>query len=233
MYAFAADVLRRSEETAQLLSDLKASRGDALDIAVHRDLTVAFLPQRLARHASTNPKSRVVTRIGTLEDVQALIESEAVQLGLLLGDGPLVGLQSTKVGAEPLVVVASPAHPLARRLRVGAEELSRAAFVTALRQSRYFRLIDRALRSAGVKGYSIGLELQEAAAVKQAVRHGSGLACLPRSTVLDEIASGALVALQFEASLGALEIRCAYAAAPGPAARRFISDLRAVQSESS
>jgi DNA-binding transcriptional LysR family regulator len=84
------------------------------------------------------------------------------------------------------------------------------ALVTGLRQSRYAKMIDSALGSIGVNNYDVVMELQESSAVKEMVRHGAGIACLPRCTVLGEIAAGSLVALPLSIPLGALDLHCAY-----------------------
>jgi DNA-binding transcriptional LysR family regulator len=120
----------------------------------------------------------------------------------------------------------SPQHSLARRIRVSPEELSPHPFITALRGSRYFDLADAALRGIGLARYDIAMELQESAAVKEMVRHGAGIACLPACTVRAEIAAGALVALKLDADLPALEIRYGYLSTLSDAAKRFVAAIK-------
>ncbi len=226
VYALATDVVRRSEQTAQLLAGLRTSQSREIVIAAHRDLATSFLPPRLSQFSRSNPRSRVVTRIGTIEDVLALVESGTVQLGVLLSNGPLRAVHSEIVGREPLELVVASSHPLARRRSIDAVALAPYPFVTGLGSSRYFRIVDRALRSIGMKSYEVSLELQESAAVKEAVRHSRSIACLPRCTVKEEIASGTLVALKLERAFEPLQIRCVYASEPGSAALRLVKVLR-------
>jgi DNA-binding transcriptional LysR family regulator len=226
VYELAIDVIRRSEETAQQLASLEATLAREVVIGAHRDLAISFLPQRLARFRRSRPKSRIVTRIGTIEDVLALVESGAAQLGVLLARGPIRGLGSQVVGHEPLDLVVGRSHPLARRAGLAPADLAAFAFVTGLRNSRYFQIVHRALRSIGMTDYDVALELQEAVAVKEAVRHGQSIACLPRCTFRDEIEAGTLVALRLMKPLAPIEIRCVHGAPPGPVARRLITTLR-------
>jgi DNA-binding transcriptional LysR family regulator len=226
VYDLAVEVVRRGEETAQRLAGLKASQARELVIAAHRDLAIAFLPQRLARFARAHPRARVASRIGTIEDVIALVQSGSVQLGVLLASGPVRGLVSEIVGHEPLDLVVGRTHPLARRAALTPMDLAGFAFVTGLRSSRYFQMVHRALRLGGITGYDVALELQEAASVKEALRHGQSIACLPRCTVSEEIASGALAALRLEKPLAPLQVRCISSAPPAAMARRLIATLR-------
>lgn len=226
VYTMAVDVIRLSEEAYMRLANLKAQQTREIIIAAHRDLAVSFLPPYLSRFSRKHPRSRIVTRIGTIEDVLALVESGTVQLGLLLSSGPVQGLQSEIVGREPLHLVVSKNHPLARIKGIAASDLRKQSFVTGLRDSRYFQMVDRALRSIGMVDYEVALELQESASVREAVRHGPYIACLPGCTSEAEIKTGDLVALDLAKPLTPLQIRCVYGAEPGPVAQRMISVLR-------
>src|SRR5262245_26850709 len=48
VYAFAVDVLRKSQETTNALAGLRKGEAEAIAIAVHRDIATQFLPERLA-----------------------------------------------------------------------------------------------------------------------------------------------------------------------------------------
>lgn len=225
VYQLACDVVRLSEAAGQRLANLRASP-QAVTLAAHRDLAVSFLPQRLNRFAAKHKRSRLVTRIGTIEDVLALVESGAVQLGVLLSSGPVPGFKSDVVGHEPMHLVVGKTHPLARRERVAGRDFRNAAFVTGLRNSRYFGIVEHALQSIGLSDYQVAMELQESLAVKEVVRQGQTVACLPRCAMVEELASGALVILPLEAELAPLDIRCVYKAAPGALERQVIAALR-------
>lgn len=227
LYSFAVDLLRKSEETAHVLDDIRKIDAHQLAIAVHRDLMSAGYSAWLATFAKKHPKARVVTRIGTIEDVIALVREREVSLGLFLAAGPVDGIRSDVLSHEPLLLVVSPQHPLARRVRVSADELSSNPFVTALRGSQYFELANAALRGIGLAHYDVAMELQESAAVKEMVLHGAGIACLPACTVRAEIAAGSLVALKLDAKLPTLQIRYGYSSALSDSARRFVAAIKA------
>ena len=226
IYDMAVGVVRLSDEASARLAELKTKQTRQVVIAVHRDLAVSYLPPYLSRFSKRYPRSRIVTRIGTIEEVQALVESGKAQLGILLSSGPLQGVQSEIVGREPLSLVVGKTHPLARARGIAAADLRKQAFVTGLRESRSFQFVDRALRSIGVETFEVALELQESASIREAVRHGPYIACLPASASQAELADGALVALDLAKPLAPLQIRCLYGAEPGPVAQRLIEVLR-------
>lgn len=226
VYTMAGEIIRLSAEAAARLAGLKAEQTKEIVLAAHRDLATSLLPAYLAKFSKKHPRSRVVTRIGTIEEVLGLVETGAVQLGLLLSSGPVQGLQSEIVGREPLLLVANTAHPLAPVKGITPSALRQYAFATGLRQSRYFHMAERALCSIGVEYFEIALELQEPASVREAVRHGNYIACLPQCTCAEDLRTGALIALDLAKPLPSLQIRFIYGADPGAAAQRMINILR-------
>lgn len=225
VYDLAVDVVRHSEEASVRLATLKSKRAREVAIAVHRDLAMSVLPERLAAFSRRNSRVRVVTRIGTIEDVLALVRDGAAEVGLVLCQGPVAGLVSEVVGRAPLALVAAPKHPLAEVRGVGADRLSTFPFVTGLRQSSYFAMMERALTGIGIEQLDIAMELQETSAVKEIVRRGRALACVPRCAVKEDLSSGALVELTPRKPLPALEIRCVHGNALSDVGRRLVAAL--------
>ena len=164
VYAFAVDVLRKSEETSHALAGMRKGEAREIAIAVHRDVATHVLPARLARFAERHPKIRVVTRIGTIEEVIALVRTGNARLGLFLAAGPISGIRSDAIGSEPLALIVSSEHPLAARAAVSPADIGRHPFITGLRGSRYFELVRAALARIGVDRTEIAMELQESSA---------------------------------------------------------------------
>src|SRR5262245_57318155 len=183
VYAFAVDVLQKSAETSQALASMRKAAAQEIVIGAQRDIATQFLPERLASFARKHPGVRMVTRIGTIEEMIELVRSQAVRLGLPLASGPSGGIRSYVLAHEPLTLVVSLQHPLAARTNISPADVARYPFVMGLRGSRYVELVRAALKSIGIEGFEVAMELQESAAVKEMVRHGAGVACLPRGTI--------------------------------------------------
>jgi DNA-binding transcriptional LysR family regulator len=156
-----------------------------------------------------------------------LIREREVAVGFFLSSGPVEGIRSEVLAHEPRLLVVSPQHPLATRTRVSSEEIARYPFVTGLRGSRFFELTDAALRQIGIAAYEVAMELQDAMAVKEMVRHGAGIACVPARTVREEVAAGLLVPLALATDVPALEIRYGHLAPLDGVARQFVAAIGA------
>ena len=226
VYAFAVEILQKSAETTQALASMRKAEAQEIVIGVHRDIATQFLPERLAAFARKHPGVRVVTRIGTIDEVIELIRSQAIHLGLFLASGSVSGIRSEVLAHEPLTLVVSPQHPLAARASVSPADVGRYPFVTGLRGSRYFELVQAALKSMGVERFDVAMEMQESAAVKEMVRHGAGVACLPRCTIVPEVAAGLLTEIGLTVALPDLQIRCGYRAVLSAAGRQFVQAMR-------
>ena len=224
VYAYAVDILLRSEETTKTLSELR-SPPQEITIAAHRCIAPHFLSAGVAAFANQFPKVHVITRIGTIDDVINHVRSGAVTVGLFLSAGPVSGMRSHVLAHEPLVLVVGPHHPLATRKSVSAEQLAAFPFVTGLRGSRYFKLTDSALKAIGVASYEVAMEVEESTATKQILPHGVAIACLARCAVAAELATGALAALTLRTPLKPLELRCGYCGQLSDLTRSFLQCL--------
>jgi DNA-binding transcriptional LysR family regulator len=226
LYAFALDTLRKAQETSHALAEMKAAQDGEIILAAHRDVATTFLPGRLAVFARKYPRARIVTRIGTVEEVLDLVRQDHAHLGLVLSSGPIAGFQSHVLAHEPIELVVSPRHPLAGVPAVTADILTAYPFVTGLRGSRYFQMVDFLLRRIGLFQYEVAMELQESTPTKGVVAHCNAIACLPRRTVYDELQSGRLAALRLATPVEDLELRCLYRTLPSELAGKFLAHLR-------
>jgi DNA-binding transcriptional LysR family regulator len=227
VYAFAADVLQRSEVATRTLADLRSAATQEVTIAVHRDIAAHFLPERLTAFAGNNPKVRVITRVGTIDEVIGLVRTRAATIGLFLALKPVSGMHCEVLGHERLAIVAAPQHALVTRRAVAPEELGRHPFVTGLRNSRFYRMTDAALKAIGITSYEVAMEVEESTATKELVRRGQAIACLPICTVAAELGAGSLVSLRLATPLPQMNLYCGYTVTLSEGSRNFMKYLRA------
>lgn len=226
VYSMALEVLRRGEEAAAQLDELRPAQ-EVMSLAVHREYGQYRLPALLASFARRSPGIRFVTHTGTIEDVIALVRTRTVSLGLLPSLGAVAGLDSVVLGHEPMAIVVSPHHPLARKPSVTVADLAAASFVTGLRSSTYYDMTDRLMKRIGINRRSIAMEVQDFGMVRELARHGAGVACIALCTVQDDLRSGALVRLSVSGRpLDGFELRCAFHGPLPEPARRFMDHLR-------
>jgi DNA-binding transcriptional LysR family regulator len=226
VYAFAIDVLKRAESTTRTLVDLRSAATQEITIAVHRDIAAHFLPERLTAFAANFPRVHVVTRVGTIDEVVGLLRTDGATIGLFLALKPVSGIHCEVLGHEQLALVVAPQHPLAKKRTISAEDLCRYPFVTGLRNSRFFRMTDAALKSLGITSYNVAMELEEATATREMVRRGRAIACLLRCTVAAELDAGSLVSLTAKTQLPQLKLYCGHTGPLNESGQSFMRYLR-------
>jgi DNA-binding transcriptional LysR family regulator len=226
VYAYAVDVLQRSEVATRTLTDLRSQATPEITIAVHRDIAAYYLPERLTAFAARYPKVRVITRVGTIEEMVKQIRAQAATIVLFLAFKPISGIRCEVLGHQDLELVAAPEHPLATRSKLSSDELSHCSYVTGLRNSRFYKMTDAALKSIGIAAYDIAMEVEESTATKEMVRRGRALACLPHCSVAAELKSGSLRSLNLAARLPHLNVYCGYTTSLRDSERNFMKYLR-------
>jgi hypothetical protein len=105
-----------------------------------------------------------------------------------------LGLESTPIMENPLVIIAAPDHPLAGRRRIAVEALGDQGFVFREPGSGTRAAILRVLEEKGVS-IRITMEMTSNEAIKQTVQAGLGLGIVSRYTVELELETGRLVEL--------------------------------------
>jgi DNA-binding transcriptional LysR family regulator len=101
---------------------------------------------------------------------------------------------SRRIGAERIVLVAAPEHPLLQRATVRPMELSGQHLLLTEEGCAYRKKLERVLNARAIRPQSVG-EFASVEAIKQCAILGMGIALLPEIVVASEIQSGALEVL--------------------------------------
>jgi DNA-binding transcriptional LysR family regulator len=134
---------------------------------------------------SAYPQARVLLEcLHPHKVVEAVLEDEA-DVGILSYPAATRTLTVLPLRREPMVLVAHPAHRLARRRSVAPAELQGEKFVAFDRDLAIRKAIDRALKQHGVK-VEVVMEFDNVETIKQAIGINAGVSILPRPTVLNE-----------------------------------------------
>lgn len=183
----ALSVLREGVAAAQLA---EAGQRGRMTLGTIETLAGGFLPRAIARFHRTHPQVEIFVRTGHSDQVIEMLHDGLVKLGLVTWPLTSLGLTSVLRFVEPLLLVASPAHPLARRRPVMLADVARdAAPLLVVRWGPLFsRLVLERLSAADQMEAPL-------ATVRALLLHGMGAAFVPRASVADEMASGRLVAI--------------------------------------
>jgi DNA-binding transcriptional LysR family regulator len=196
MYQAARQVEARLDETEQVLEDIKGVRRGRLMIAVASTANY-FAPRLIAafnnRFEAVTVSLDVTNRQGLLEHLD-VNDCDMVIMGL-----PPEGkeLEALPFLENPLVVIAPPAHSLAKQEAISLETLQEESFImrepgsgTRIAMERFFAERGATLTTA--------MEMSSNEAIKQAVQAGLGLGIVSVHTLEMELETGRLVVLDVE-----------------------------------
>ncbi|MFC9485695.1 LysR family transcriptional regulator [Streptomyces hydrogenans] len=176
-----------------------------ITIGTMESLTTYRLPPLLEYVHHRHPAVRLALRPTLGDATRQALRQGTYDLGFLMEAGTEhEGLESEVLAPEPLALIASPGHPLAGREGLVTADLVGGGLIGTEPGCAYRDLFEAELAgaAAGGPGSAPGpdfLEFGTIEASKRAVASGLGIALLPRIAVQEELASGALVALDWEA----------------------------------
>ncbi|MEU8881939.1 LysR family transcriptional regulator [Streptomyces hydrogenans] len=176
-----------------------------ITIGTMESLTTYRLPPLLEYVHHRHPAVRLALRPTLGDATRQALRQGTYDLGFLMEAGTEhEGLESEVLAPEPLALIASPGHPLAGREGLVTADLAGGGLIGTEPGCAYRDLFEAELAgaAAGGPGSAPGpdfLEFGTIEASKRAVASGLGIALLPRIAVQEELTSGALVALDWEA----------------------------------
>jgi DNA-binding transcriptional LysR family regulator len=156
-----------------------------------------LLPGLVAGYRAAWPGTAVDAVIGNTEAVARSVARLEVDLGLIEGPCPEAALEVAPWRTDALVVVAAPAHPLAkpRRAPLPLAALREAEWLLREPGSGTREAVEQALLPH-LHRLRAGMLAGSTEAIKQAAAAGLGLACLPSCAVEDLVTLGRLAELR-------------------------------------
>ena len=128
------------------------------------------------------------------EVIEAVINDEA-DLGILSFPSQHRSLTIVPWHSEPMVFVCHRLHPLAKRKQVSHRDLEGENFIAFDRSLSIRKAVDKVLRQHGVN-VNIAMEFDNIETIKHAITLQSGVSILPEPSVLREVESGTLTAIE-------------------------------------
>ena len=179
----------------------RADRG-TVTVAMVGTLASTTLTAHLKRFRRTYPEVRLVLRTALSSEVSALVRRGDAAIGLRYFEDPDPDIVSVPLHREPMVIVCSPTHRLARARGLTPKALAGEPWVSfPMRQGpgeSYARTLAERLAAAGL-GDSEIIAIDSLTAQKRLVEAGFGLGLVPTSSVEEELRGGTLRALKVPA----------------------------------
>lgn len=205
-YRYARDLVLETDNLVDILSSMSAGGRGSVAIGASRSVADFLLPPVLVEHRRRWPEVMTSLHSGTLLEVKRLLLGGTVGIGVVMSAERPDYFMSRQLCSEQLEVIVSPQHRLATRDRVSAADLSQETYVSALRSSPHYRMIDAILGRHEIGTRHRAMELDGATALKNVVRLGLGFAAVIHCTAADELDRGDLVALPVDPPLPSIGI---------------------------
>ena len=192
LYSQALALLEGLDAVEHQLSRLGALESGVLRFATSRTIGAGAVRLVLQSFERAHPKVDISYHVmASSQQAKTEVMAERAEFALVGRVGPDWPLAVRPLFDEPLVAALAPEHPLAREEHLTTQSLG--AHVLLLREPPVLGHagVMRLLEQSGVAPTIV--ELGSTEAVKAEALAGRGVAVLPRTTIANEVASGALL----------------------------------------
>ncbi len=194
LHSYAQKACALIDEAKLVMEELDELKRGRIALAAVTTAGAYVLPSLLEAFRQRHPGITVSLEVANRATVQRRLFQNEVDL-IVMGRAP----EALPHVAEPfladeLVLIASSAHPLAKVKKIAVERLAQELFIAREVGSGTRLNADEFFRQQGVT-LSVGLELGDNSAVKEAVAAGLGIALLSRHAIRMEVTLGRLVVL--------------------------------------
>jgi len=194
LYDYAERIITLTEDAKNALYNSNVPRG-RLVIGMQESVCGYHLPPVLKEYNTLYPEVQLSFKFGTSSDFRNLLRKNMLDIAFFLEENVSeVDLTSEFLWTEPIVMVASANHDLAKIERVEAKDLHKQTLILVEDGSSYRRVLENSLDKAGIHCRNI-LEVCQIQTIKQLVIDNLGITVLPLVAVKNELDAGTLVAL--------------------------------------
>jgi len=187
---------RLEEELLREIADLEGLERGRIAIGTIDAASAYVLPRVFSRFHERYPGIDISLEVMATNPL--LSELRAGRLDLVVGTLPVDGggdLEVFPIYTERLLLVAHPAHPLARRRNLTSAALGGQAFISFHEGAITRRIIEEVLGAHGVSP-RVTMTTDSPEAIRNLVAAGLGMAILPERVVRDDIRRRSLVEIR-------------------------------------
>lgn len=178
-------------DTVRQIAERQQDLTGTLSVAGGMTVCLYVLPLVLREFQRAHPRVDLRLVPGATPRLVRELKGGTADVALLTLPVDESDLEAIPVLREELLLVMRPDHALAKRKRVGPEDLVRQPFVLFEPHSNSRRVVDMFLASASIEP-RIVLETENVEILKALVRAGLGLSVIPYQAVAREVRSGQL-----------------------------------------
>jgi DNA-binding transcriptional LysR family regulator len=194
VYDYALSIRHATAATRSFSSALAAGDAGRVVIGASHGPGGYLLPVHLARFRAEHPRVEIeLAVVGSSKVIEGLADG-LYDIGVVTSDDVPPELDAEILSDEPLVLIAAPGHPLARRRTIDTASLQQAEFVFPY-SPRTQAWVRKCLARMGVRQPRVSMKLGSWEAIKHAAMAGAGLLLAYRFSVEAELRGKRLKAL--------------------------------------
>jgi len=160
----------------------------SLSIRIPQSIGTYLLPSVLSEFTTQFPKVGLDISSCAYHSLQHELKAGLIDVAFLLADSiPFSELKAELLRIEPLVIVSSPDHPLAKKSVMHIRDLTGQSILLPKHDCSYKMLFEQILTEEKVDSATF-MELNSIEAIKQCVIKGIGVTMIPMMSVAQEIA---------------------------------------------
>jgi DNA-binding transcriptional LysR family regulator len=193
MLHYSRSVLQLMQEMESVFGEMKGMERGHLNISVVSSANY-FMPQLLARFIQTHPRIQVSLAVANRDAVIKQVTENTADFAIM-GQPP----EGTDILAEPfmqnpLVVIATPTHPLVRAKKIQPRQLASETFLLREQGSGTRGVVERFFASHHLV-LPAHMEMDTNEAIKQSVQAGIGIGIISRHGIELELETKRLAVL--------------------------------------
>jgi DNA-binding transcriptional LysR family regulator len=195
-YKAARDIVDRYEQLRSELNALNAATKSRINVGAIYSIGMYTLSEYLKKFMLKKPNVNVHVEYFNADKIYELVLAGELDIGLVAAPKHDKRLDVFEFENEPLVLVCSPKHPLASQPQIDIHKLQFERFIGFEEGVPTRDWIDGIFQRYNISVRPV-MEFDNVETVKRAVEINSGVSILPRSAVLQELAAGAVKAIEF------------------------------------
>lgn len=192
----ARSMLQQMQEMETVFDEMKGLERGQLNISVVSTANY-FMPKLLAKFIQAHPKIQVSLSVANRDTVIKLLVENIADLAIMGQPPEGSDMRAEAFMENPLVVIASPKHPLALASKIHPRQLANETFLLREQGSGTRGVVERFFKS-----YKFAIpkhmEMDTNEAIKQSVQAGIGIGIISRHGIELELETHRLVVLDVE-----------------------------------
>lgn len=184
-------ILRTLEQLEQEVRGIGQRLSGRITIGAIYSVGLSYMPEAIEAFRRLHPEVEVRTEFGSSERVVEMTLAGIIDLGLVSFPTVNKKLRMTPWLEEPMRLVCSDRHPLAKQTEVKLSELQGIEMVGFNPELKLRREIDANLARAGI-AVDVSMKFDNADSMVRAIQAHRGIGIVPESAVHRETANGSL-----------------------------------------